>query len=257
MTIESTKNELVEMHLSAMKLAFEQQLEDRAMQELSFEDRFGMLVDIEYANRKSNTLKRMVKNADFSEADACIADINYTSGRKLNKELILRLATGEYIREHRNIFITGATGCGKTYMANAFGMEACRNGYTVKYIRLPDMLITLKGTDDKEYKKTFKQFVKPVLLIIDEWLLQKVSEDDQHNILELLEQRTRNASTIFCSQYRDSGWYERLGGSNSPLSEAVLDRIVHDAYRIDITSIDPEHGRSMREVYGLDQSLTR
>jgi DNA replication protein DnaC len=75
--------------------------------------------------------------------------------------------------------------------------EACRNGYTVKFIRLPDILITLKGTDDKEYRKTFKQFVKPVLLIIDEWLLKKVSEDDQHNILELLEQRTQNASTIF------------------------------------------------------------
>lgn len=94
-----------------------------------FEDRFGMLVDIEYSNRKNNRQKRLIRNAGFDQPKANIMDINYTSGCKLNKELINRLATCEYISEHRNLFITGATGCGKTYMACAFGMEACKQYY--------------------------------------------------------------------------------------------------------------------------------
>jgi DNA replication protein DnaC len=113
----------------------------------------------------------------------------------------------------------------------------------------------LKSADPQDYLRVLKKFTKPVLLIIDEWLLLKVSEEDQHNILELLEKRTRYSSTIFCSQYQDTGWYEQLGGINSPL--AVLDRIVHDAYRIDITGIDPQHSVSMREIYGLDKTLSR
>ncbi|MCK9170961.1 MAG: ATP-binding protein [Treponema sp.] len=198
-----------------------------------------------------------IESTNFCEPEACIADINYTSGRKLNRELISRLAACEYIREHHNLFITGATGCGKSYLAGAFGIEACKNGYSAKYIRLPDLLIALKGADPQDYLRVLKKFTKPVLLIIDEWLLLKVSEEDQHNILELLEKRTRYSSTIFCSQYQDTGWCERRGGINSPLAEAVLDRIVYNAYRIDITGIDPQHSVSMREIYGLDKTLSR
>ena len=104
-------------------------------------------------------------------------DINYTSGRKLNKNLISRLATCEYISEHRNLFITGATGCGKTYMACAFGMEACKHYYTVRYVRLPDLLLDLQAArDNGAFAATLKKYIKPVLLIIDEWLLLKLTE---------------------------------------------------------------------------------
>lgn len=103
-----------------MSDAFLTQLQDARMRDISFEDRFGMLVDIEYSNRKSNSLKRLIRNAGFDQPDAYIGDINYTSGRKLNRSLIERLATCEYITEHRNLFITGATGSGKTYMACAY-----------------------------------------------------------------------------------------------------------------------------------------
>lgn len=154
MTTQSTMDKLIEMRLTAMSDAFRTQISDPKMKEISFEDRFGMLVDIEYSNRKSNSLKRLIRNAGFDQPDAYIGDINYTSGRKLNRSLIERLATCEYITEHRNLFITGATGSGKTYLACAFGMEACRQRYKTKYVRLPDLLLELEmARNDGTYKK--------------------------------------------------------------------------------------------------------
>lgn len=129
MTNQSTIDKLIEMRLTSMSDAFITQMDDPRMKDVPFEDRFGLLVDIEYNNRKSNSLKRLIKGAGFDQPEAYIADINYTSGRKLNRSLIERLATCEYITEHRNLFITGATGSGKTYMACAFGMEACKQRY--------------------------------------------------------------------------------------------------------------------------------
>ena len=135
---------IIEMRLTSMADAFRNQLNDHKFKEIPFEDRFGMLVDIEYSNRKNNRLKRLIHNAGFDQPDANIMDVNYTSGRKLNKNLINRLATCEYISEDRNLFITGATGCGKTYMACAFGMEACKRYFTTRYVRIPDLLIDLE-----------------------------------------------------------------------------------------------------------------
>lgn len=257
MTNQSTIDKLIEMHLTSMSDAFISQLNDPKMNEVSFEDRFGMLVDIEYRNRKNNSLKRLIHNAGFDQPDAYIEDINYQSGRKLNRGLIQRLATCEYITEHRNIFITGATGSGKSYMACAFGMEACKQRYKTKYVRLPDLLLELDmARNDGTYKKVQAKYANPILLIIDEWLLLKPTETEQHDILELLHRRRKRSSTIFCSQYDSSGWYDQLGGDDSPLAEAILDRIKHDAYKINIVPVDPANYRSMREVYGLDKALS-
>ena len=129
MTNQSTIDKLIEMRLTAMADAFRIQMDDPTMKEVPFEDRFGMLVDVEYSNRKNNRLKRLIRQAELEQPDASIAAIDYHSGRKLNKALINRLATCEYITEYRNIFITGATGSGKTYTACAFGMEACKHLY--------------------------------------------------------------------------------------------------------------------------------
>ena len=157
MTNQSTIDKLIEMRLSSMADAFRNQLNDPKMKEVPFEDRFGMLTDIEFSSRKNNRLKRLIHNAGFDQTDASIMDVDYTSGRKLNRELIRRLAACEYISEHRNLFITGATGSGKTYMACAFGMEACKQYYNTKYVRLPDLLIEMEMSRNEGTYKCKRQ----------------------------------------------------------------------------------------------------
>lgn len=256
MMTQITIDKLIEMRLTHMADAFRSQMMDSSLSSLSFEERFAMLVDIEYASRKSNKLKRLIHNAGFDQPQASIMDIDYQSGRKLNRELIGRLASCEFVADYRNLFITGATGSGKTYMACAFGIEACKHYYSTKYVRLPDLLIELRiAKENGSYPKVLKKYASPVVLIIDEWLLMKPTLEEQQDILELLHRRRKHSSTIFCSQYHHEGWYEQLGGQSSPLADAILDRIVHDAYRIRIEPLDPEKDVSMREVYGISKEL--
>lgn len=257
MTNQCTIDKLIEMRFTSLADAYRHQLNDPKMKEVPFEDRFGMLVDIEYTTRKNNSLKRLIKGATFDQPEASIMEINYSSGRKLNRSLIQRLATCEYILENHNLFITGATGSGKTYLSCAFGMEACKHYCKTKYVRLPDLLLDIEiARDEGNYKKVMSKYASPVLLIIDEWLLLKPTSAEQKEIFELLHRRRKRSSTIFCSQFRSDGWYEQLGGGDGPLADAILDRIVHDAYKINIESSDPSKDVSMREVYGLNQTLS-
>ena len=180
MTNQSTIDKLIEMRLTAMADAFRIQMDDPAMKEVPFEDRFGMLVDVEYNNRKNNRLKRLIRQAEFEQPDASIAAIDYHSGRKLNKALI-----------------------------------------------------------------------------IDEWLLLKLTEAEARNLFELIHKRRKKSSTIFCSQFRESEWYQQICDGESTLADAIMDRISYDSYKIDIESVDPSKDLSMREVYGLDPAMAK
>ena len=253
MTNEVTINKLIEMRMTALADAYRTQLSDDSIQNASFEDRFGLLVDVEYTTRKNNRKARLIKNATFDQPQANVHDINYTSGRKLNKSLLERLSPCEYIREKHNVIITGSTGSGKSYLSCALGMEACKNYYTTKYIRLPELLAELAvARGEGKFKDVIKQYQKYTLLILDEWLLVKLTENEARDLLEIIHARHHRASTIFCSQFAPLGWYSKF--SEGQIADAILDRIVHDSYLIEIQYIDKEHDKSMREVYGIKEN---
>lgn len=252
MTNNSTVSKLVEMRLTTMAQELNRQLKDSSLDALSFEERLGLLVDIEYTSRKNNRLKRLIKKAGFDQPQACIADVNYASIRKLDQSQILRLASCDYIREKHNIVLMGASGAGKSYLASAFGVEACKQFFTVKYVRLPDLLADLAvSRGDGTYKKLMTQFKKPDLVILDEWMLVSLTEPEARDVLEIVHARHKRGSTIFCSQFSPAGWYSKIG--EATLADAILDRIVHDSYVIEIYGGD-ENGKedvSMRAVYGI------
>ena len=168
------------------------------------------------------------------------------------------MARCEYITEYRNIFIIGATGSGKTYLACALGMEACKQFYTVKYVRLPDLLLDLEAArENGNFKQVLKKYTNPTVLILDEWLLLRLTESEARNLFELIHKRRKKTSTIFCSQFREEEWYQQICGGESTLADAIMDRISYDSYKIIIESADPSKDISMREVYGLDPELAK
>jgi DNA replication protein DnaC len=244
MLTESTVNKLYEMKLSAMAQKYKEQLTDNTLANLSFEDRVSIIVDAEWATRKSNRLTKLIKNADFAITDAGVEDIDYGPDRKLDRNQIARLASCAYILEAHNILLLGASGAGKTYLACAFGITACRRHYSVKYVRLPDLLTELAiARAENNYRKVIQQYRKVKLLILDEWLLYPLKETEARDLLEIVEARHRIAATIFCSQFAVAGWHLRIG--ESTLADAVCDRIAHHSYTIKI------EGESMRKRSGI------
>ena len=248
MLTENTITKLQEMHLTVMAKAFKEQLSDLEMNTLSFEDRMGLIVDQEWTSRKNNHLKRLIKNAGFSDPEACVENIEYLSDRNLDKTQIARLASCHYIEEHHNVMLLGATGSGKTYLACALGMAAVRNFLTVKYVRLPELLVELSiASNNGTLPNAIQQYKKPALLIIDEWLLYPLKETEARDLLEIAEARYKKSSTIYCSQFDVPGWREKIG--DPIMADAICDRIVHDSFPIVIDCKE-----SMRKRKGVPES---
>ena len=227
----TTVNKLNDMRLTAMARAFSDQLCGSEYSGLSFEERFGLIVDTEWSRRKSNQLGRLIKKAGLMESSACIENIRYDEDRKLDRATILKLATCNYIADKRNIIILGATGAGKSYIGSAFAVAACRNYYSARYIRLPDLLDELAiARGEGTFRKVMKAYKNVSVLVLDEWLLTPLKETQAQDLLEIIESRHQTCSTIFCSQLSPAGWREMIGAG--AIAEAVLDRIVHNAYTI-------------------------
>lgn len=235
------------LRLSGMAESYETLFANPSFNDLSFDELLGLLLDHEESVRKNNKMSRLLKQAKFPEK-AAIEDIIYDPDRKLNKDLLAKLATGDYITEGRNILFKGVSGAGKTWLATAFGVQACRYFFKVNYTRLPDLLEEFKVAKykaDGSYSKLVRSYTKVDVLILDEWLLFELSNEEARLLLEIINARyTAKKSNIFCSQFDIKGWYEKLG--DGTLAEAILDRVIHNSYDIFI-----DGSVSMREKMGF------
>ena len=199
MSSQDTVKKLRQMRLPVIAEQYEIQISDPSYNQLSFEERFNELIDMEYESRVNHTITKYIKDAHFYDSTASIEDINYNPDRKLNRSQMEELATNNYIERGLNIIFVGASGCGKTWLSNALGVHACRNRKTVLYIRLPELFSKFEEKRIQgKYNEYLKRLGKYDLLIIDEFLLKPTNESERSDLLELMEVRCNRKSTIFC-----------------------------------------------------------
>ena len=252
------------MRLPGMARELESQLGDpQRYKGLSFEDRLALLVDAESISRRQNTIKRRIKDARLSEPTASIEAIEYHEDRELDKGLIMKLATCAYIQENHHVVLKGATGAGKSYIANALGVAACRKLYKVRYVRLPDLLNEFAVAKALNAQNKVKAaYAKQDLLIIDEWLLRPLPESEAYDLLEIIEVCSRRGALILCTQYDTDEWYYRIDcdraeDEESAVAEGILDRIIHNKYPITVKgriSMRKRHAFAVSEESGVDSN---
>ena len=234
-----TVEKLNELRLLGMHDALIEQHELPEIDSLSFAERLGLLVDREITVRANRRLKTRLTKAKLKQS-AAIEDIDYRARRGLDKALMAELANGTWIHEGLNLLITGPTGVGKTWIACALAHKACRDGYSVLYHRLPRLLeeLTIAHADGR-FAKLMRSFARTDLIVLDDWGLAKLTDRERRDLLELIDDRHSHRSTLVTSQLPVEHWHEVIG--EPTLADALLDRLVHSAYRITLK------GESMRK----------
>jgi len=239
--LQNVKEQLAALKLHGMVDALEMQIRTPVASEMDFAERLLLLVQHEKTVRENHKLTTLLRQARLRYPGACIEELHMTPQRGLAKSMIMDLARNEWIKNHRNLIITGPTGAGKTWLACAFGVAACRAGIKTSYVRLSRLLHDLGiGRADGSYKTQLEKLARTELLIIDDWGMSPLTDTTKRDILEIMEDRHNVRSSIISTQYPVSEWHRLI--DDPTLADAICDRLVHNAYQITLK------GESMRKL---------
>ena len=240
MLTQPTLDRMNAMKMFSMADAFQRQLSSSQSGTLSFEERLGLLIDAEWSGREQRKLDQRLKGARLRHA-ASLEDVDFKAHRGLNRDLVLALGRGDWIRERQNLLLTGPTGVGKSYLACAFAERACRSGFTALYLRAPRLYQELAvARGDGSYGRLLARLTRTQLLIIDDWGLAPLKDQERRDLLEVVEDRYERASTLITSQLPIKSWHEVIG--DATLADAICYRLVHCAHAIELK------GPSLRET---------
>ena len=240
-----TIEKLRSMRLTTFASEYIRQMEMPDTKSLDFDTRLGMLVEAEWFSRESNQVKRLIKESNLRLTTACFADINYNSSRKLDRAYVMRLTNFAWVKQAHNIIITGCTGTGKTWLACAFGIEACRRGMHVKYYRTTRLLSELcVAAGDGSISKLLAKLKKVDILILDDWGLSSIDPQEGRFLFEVFEDRNKEKSMILTAQLPVSMWHELF--EDSTVADAILDRISFNSYRFEL------QGPSLRRMDAIE-----
>ena len=217
-----------EMRLPMMAEQLINLIESNELPTLSPIDLIDRISEAEFHSRKNNTVERFRRNARFSQSNARLLDLHFKPERNLNKSLIQQLQTNDYVQKRRNVILLGA---GKSYLANALGHQACEGFHTVLYTRMFENVGDLAHARlTGDLRRAYQRFIQPDVLIIDDFLIYNLNEQEIIDIFKIMEYRHSRSSTIFCSQYDPVEWHRRLGAD--PLAESIIDRIISNSHKM-------------------------
>ena len=240
MLTQPTLDRMNAMKMFFMVDAFQRQLTSSQNSALSFEERLGLLIDAEWSGREQRKLDQRLKGARLRHA-ASLEDVDFKAHRGLNRDLVLSLGRCDWVRERQNLLLTGPTGVGKSYLACAFAERACRSGFTAQYLRAPRLYQELAvARGDGSYGRLLARLTRTQLLIIDDWGLAPLKDQERRDLLEVVEDRYERTSTLITSQLPVKSWHEVIG--DATLADAICDRLVHCAHSIELK------GPSLREA---------
>lgn len=243
---EPTLEKLRALRLIIMAEAWAEQSKNAKLSSLSFDERFGMLVDAEHLARENRRLGRLLKDAQLRIPNACVEDIDVSPGRGVDKAVVRQLSACTWLREHLNVLLNGPTGVGKSYVACALGQLACRRGHRVLYRRVPRLLDELAlARAEGSYARLLAKLAKMEVLILDDLGLGALKEAQRHDLLEVVEDRYGRSSTVITSQLPISKWHEWVG--DPTLADAILDRVVNNAFKLELKGHSRRKGKTTNE----------
>ena len=245
-----TLEKLAALKLTGMQAALAEQAGRDDLEQMPFMDRLALLLDRESLTRENRQLTARLRRAKLRYPQACLEDLDRRPDRALPRALLEQLASSQWVREQLNVLITGATGVGKSYLACALAQKACRDGFSARYARLPVLLGELAlARADGTYAKRFNELSRIRVLVLDDYGLRVLGDEQRRELLEILEDRYQRRSTLLTSQLPIRDWHQAIG--DPTLADAILDRLVHNAYRIELK------GESMRKRHQPQDAQSR